>query len=266
MTLEVAVCTINGSLAHVPDILLPEREDVTYLVAWQCTDVSFASLATDSRLLRKDVRLVKTDSTGLARNRNVALEHATGDILLIADDDVRYEDIYFDRIIRTFQDYPSLDIACFQACSYDGKSLRDYASHTFAYADQPRGTYFISFEIALRRSAGIPSFDERFGLGAPFLGAGEEEVFLWQAHRHGLNIQYFPTVVVRTDPQTTGDRMSNDAGVQRAKGAVLCLMHGPVGAWLRCLKYVLYTSPFPHRFSALREMTRGIKYISQCRS
>ena len=241
MTLEVAVCTINGSLAHVPDILLPEREDVTYLVAWQCTDASFASLATDSRLLRKDVRLVKTDSTGLARNRNVALEHATGDILLIADDDVRYEDIYFDRIIRTFQDYPSLDIACFQACSYDGKSLRDYASHTFAYADQPRGTYFISFEIALRRSAGIPSFDERFGLGAPFLGAGEEEVFLWQAHRHGLNIQ-------------------------RAKGAVLCLMHGPVGAWLRCLKYVLYTSPFPRRFSALREMTRGIKYISQCRS
>ena len=70
MTLEVAICTINGSLAHVPDILLPEREDVTYLVAWQCTDASFASLATDSRLLRKDVRLVKTDSTGLARNRN----------------------------------------------------------------------------------------------------------------------------------------------------------------------------------------------------
>ena len=140
MTLEVAVCTINGSLAHVPDILLPEREDVTYLVAWQCTDASFASLATDSRLLRKDVRLVKTDSTGLARNRNVALEHATGDILLIADDDVRYEDIYFDRIIRTFQDYPSLDIACFQACSYDGKSLRDYASHTFSPAALCRGT------------------------------------------------------------------------------------------------------------------------------
>lgn len=266
MTLEIAICTLNEGLLHVLDILLPERDDVCYLVAWQCTDVSFDNLADDPRLIRDDVRIVRTESKGLARNRNVAFENARADILLIADDDVRYENVCFDHVIRTFQNNPSLDIACFQACTYEGKPIRNYASHPFQYADQPRGTYFISFEIAVRRASSLPSFDERFGLGAPFLGAGEEEVFLWEAHRRGLNIQYFPLVVVRTDPQTTGMRMATDASVQRAKGAVLCLMYGPFSAWLRCFKFVYFCSHFPHPHSALREMTRGIKYIRQCRS
>ncbi len=261
MILEVLVCTFDDRAGRVSGIFLPPMPDVRYLVSVQYSDEKFKPAFPSAFASRNDISVTCIKGRGLSANRNNALAHATGDILLIADDDVSYEASYFQRILQHFKDDPHLDIACFQAETPDRKPFRRYATHTFDYARQPYGTYFCSVEIALRRQAPYPPFDERFGLGAPFLGAGEEEVFLLQAFRRGLSIRYFPEVVVRTEAATTGSRFFTSPPLQRAKGAVLCLIHGPWRAWLRCLKYALSHIRQSNPLRSLYEMTRGILYV-----
>lgn len=261
MTLEILICTIDEGAASVPQILLPQRSDVNYLVSMQYTDEKYLELLDAPELHRTDVTLTTLAGRGLSRNRNHAFRHASGDVMLLADDDVRYENHYFDRILSRFKTDATLDVACFQALGPDGVPVRKYAPHGFDYARQPRGTYFCSWEIAVARRQGLPCFDERFGLGSPFLASGEEEVFLFDAYRRGFHIEYFPEVVVRTCPDTTGTHFDTDAAVQRSKGAVLCMMHGAAGAFARCLKYAVTHPALPHRLAALREMGRGILYV-----
>ena len=261
MTLEVLICTFNERVKNVGQVFLPQRADVSYLVAYQYDRDELAGLAHEVVEKRSDVRVVCTRGRGLSANRNRALQEARGDLLLIADDDVRYEPLFFDRILLRFATEQAPDIACYQAECPDGRLLKPYAYHSFDYREQPRGTYFSSVEIVMKRSERLPRFDERFGLGSDFLEGCEEEVFLFEAAQRGLTIRYYPEVIVVTDPATTGSRLLTSKALQRTKGAVLCRMHGPIGAWMRCLKYVATQSSRPFSLNLLWEMTRGIKYV-----
>lgn len=261
MTLEILICCLNDDIKKVPAILLPPRGDVRYLVSLQYTDSAVLESLDAPALHRPDVTVVKMEGKGLARNRNNAIRFSTGDVLLLADSDVRYEPAFFDRILSHFVADSTLDIACFRALDTDGRPLRSYSNRPFDYNRQPRGTSFSSVEIAMARRSDLPLFDERFGLGSDYLACGEEEVFLYDAYRKGLHIRYFPEVVVQTPRATTGSRFATDKAVQRSKGAVLCMLHGPGGAFARCLKFALTAPRLPHRLDAMREMARGIFYV-----
>ena len=260
MTLEVLICTIDRRIQNVPDILQAQRPDVSYLVAWQHTSPDDGRTLPPALQERHDVRVIHVQGGGLARNRNAALEAAQGNLLLIADDDVTYFDNSFDEIVQAFRTQDA-DIICFQALGQEGRLLKTYSAVAFDYANQPRGTYFTSFEIAMRRSPRLPRFDERFGLGAPYLGAGEEEVFLLQAHHAGLRVRYLPMTIVRTKSQTTGSRYPHEPVLWRTKGAVLCLKHGRLGATLRSLKDALTRRGLHNRLRVFHEMQQGIGYI-----
>ena len=133
--------------------------------------------------------------------------------------------------------------------------------YSFDYKDTPKGYWYNSQEIAFRKSSHLPLFDTRFGINSPKLGCGEEEVFLWQAHEQGLSVRYFPEVIVETDATTSRYQFYTDKRMQRAKGAVLCIMHGPSGAFLRCLKLAIVHALKHNPISLLWHMTYGIIYI-----
>lgn len=69
-------------------------------------------------------------------------------------------------------------------------------------------------------------FDERFGLGTQFLTCGEEEVWLEDALRMGLNIHYYPEKIVETSTMLKKSLVYVDAGVQRSHGAIDYYKHG----------------------------------------
>ena len=50
----------------------------------------------------RTLRMITTDTRGVGVNRNIALLHAAGDILLFADDDICYADGYADGMGRAF--------------------------------------------------------------------------------------------------------------------------------------------------------------------
>lgn len=261
-TLELLICTIDEGIEATPHILLPQRQDVRYLISWQQDRIKAHDIP---EVLRKrdDVRVVEMQGRGLAANRNNALAHATGDVLLLSDDDTQYRMEYFDRILQAFATHPEADFICFQGLDLTGAPIRPYPSQPFFYESRPYGVYYCSWEIAFRRSPQVPHFDVRFGLGSDYLSCGEEEIFIHDAYLRGLKILYLPIPIVETDKNTTGTHFLQSPGVQRAKGAVLCYMHGEIGALLRCIKYTLCLKGKVPRLKILRNLIDGIRFIKR---
>lgn len=223
LTLDILISTINEGIENVADVLLAPVEGVRYVVSWQKCGYS-APLPRE--LMRRDVTVSVIKERGLSRNRNNALAHATADVCLIADDDVRYKPEYFDEVINTFSERSDVDVALFQYKSAHGS--KNYPRHSFNLENMPRGYYVSSIEIAFRREAvaGKLRFNELFGLGAPVLKACEDGVFLLDAVKCGLRCVFFPKVVVEHDSQPTGVANVASQGVLMAKGAYIWLMYG----------------------------------------
>ena len=264
MLLSVLICTLNEGIKDIEQILLPERPDVNYIVSFQYTDDSYLSFVSESLLQRNDVLISQLRGKGLSKNRNNAFAYATGDILLIADDDARYKNEYFDIILRTFQENADVDIALFKAKTYEGAWMKDYPDYSYKYEDAPKCAYPCSCEMTLRKSVydnGI-RFDKRFGLGSDFLASGEEDVFLADALKEGLNIIYFPELIVETDCSTTGLTLLKDKKVQRSKGAVFYYCQGYYPALFHCMKESLYhlLHSFANPFILFKNMYDGIEY------
>ena len=265
MVLSVLICTLNDGVKNIIDVLLPEREDVNYVVSFQYTDDAFLSLIPEDLKARKDVSISCLQGKGLSRNRNNAFSCATGDLFLIADDDARYKNEYFDIILKTFQDNQDVDIALFKAKDYEGKWLKEYPGYAYKYGESHNANYPCSCEMVIRKDVYVVKgvcFDELFGLGSDYLSSGEEDVFLKDALRTGVNIVYFPELIVETDSNTTGLRILHDEKVQRSKGAALCYCYGFYPALFRCIKESLYHffHSFANPFVLLKNMCDGIKY------
>lgn len=222
MTLQILISTLGaGGIVRVADMLPVPSDNVSYLVSWQ-----EPSGITPDELKREDVTVVTMPGRGLSRNRNNALTHATGDILLIADDDVEYDTGSFDKIINFFESHPDADAATFivsrpTTCVYPDVETVLRRQH------YPRGYYVCSFELALRRSTtGDFRFDERFGLGCKKFGSGEEELFVDTLLRANKRVIFNPLVIACHPDRSTGLTGQSTPAVQRASGAVICRLYG----------------------------------------
>lgn len=262
MTIEFLICTIGDGISRIPAMLMPPTEGTTYLVSWQQPREDSHGEIPSTLLERKDVKVITLDGRGLSRNRNHALEHATGDILVLADDDCRYTPKSLENIRRAYEDYPDADIIQFQCSLPDGTLMRRYPAYSYLYKDRPKGMSPFSVELTLRGNRNTLRFDTRFGIGGP-LGCGEEEIFVETAYREGKNVRYVPLLLVETPGETTGTRFATDRGVRRAKGGVLCFLHGAFGAFLRCVKFAFLVphTPFLRRLTYLNDMIYGIRYV-----
>ena len=266
MLLSILICTLDERIRHVPGMLLPETAGVEYVVSWQYTDPDVLATLPPVLRQRTDVTVCPLSGRGLSLNRNNALAHARGELCVIADDDVRYDADGLRTIRDTMASHPEVDIAQFRVRFYDGTWMKPYAAASYAFRpDDARCLYPSSVELVLRRRAlrkGL-RFNPLFGLGAPRLAAGEEEILLADAARLGLAIRYFPLCIARTAPGCTGSRFATDAGVQRAKGAVFYRRFGLWRAYARCLREALSwfvrrgVNPLP----LWRNMAEGIRYI-----
>ncbi|MCM1109445.1 MAG: glycosyltransferase family 2 protein [Clostridium sp.] len=264
--LSVLICTMDERIRRIPDLLLRARDDVEYVVSWQYTDIALLTDMPDVLRLRTDVTVCPLAGRGLSANRNNALRHATGQLCLIADDDMRYDDTSFDTILTTFARYPETDIAQFRVQTYDGRWLKKYSETGYTFCPSaPHCVYPSSVELVIKRTVwqhGL-RFDTRFGLGAPYLTAGEEEILLADAVAMGFHVRYFPFRIAQTEAGCTGSRFATLPGVQRAKGAVFVRRFGPVSALWRCTREALSwwmrrgTNPLP----LWLHMIQGMRYI-----
>ncbi len=193
------------------------------------------------------------DEVGLSKSRNRALKAATGEILLLADDDCRYPADAIKQILTACNQFPDADVLTFQIRSNQlEKPFKAYPHKP--YQHNLRTLMKVSsIEIVLRRkvlTAGAGLFDERFGLGALW-PSGEEFIMLADLYRRGYAIQYVPITIVCHNFESSGRSFNLD--VLRAKGAMFHRVFGRWGLivlvfflakkkWSGALKYSLVTS------------------------
>lgn len=259
--LEVLVATFGAAgLRRALAREWPCVEGVRYLVCCQNPDgdelLSVAGALHD----RGDTVVLFFRDRGLSVNRNHCLEAASAPYLLIMDDDLTLSAEGLRGIMETFDSRPDLDLLTVHAdLAFSGRRQLPPPGHDLA---RPWPWYWaISFEIALRRSsvekAGV-RFSTLAGIGAPVLGAGEENLFLHALLKKGLCGEYSGILIGCHDHETTSEREALNPAVVRAKGAVMRITRGSFPALLR-LPLEARRSQMPF-FRALGNLAYGYVY------
>lgn len=257
-TISILISTIGERINQVAAILLPPISDVDYVISLQSDQ---PIRLPGSLKKRDDVSIFRIKGKGLSANRNNALSHATGDLLVLADDDITLKAEYLRKLQRLAEAHPETDIFSLQALTPQGQKLHYYPRTHFTYPHVPRGYYFSSMGLVLRWGNFYPKFDTRFGLGSEQLHMCEEQVFLHQCHKQGLRIDYYPQPLLITPSDTTSRRYVTDPSLQQARGAMLTIIHGTPMALLRFLSTALRMWRQVPVLSHLRNLYKGLKYI-----
>ena len=193
MILEVLICTSNDRIYSI-EKNIPIHPNVKYLISHQIYNEKHY----DKKIFsRSDIKYKQIFSKGLSKNRNFALIHASGDICLIADDDVIYHKKFFNEILKAFKENKQADIITFKVRSPNNEPTFKLYLKKASWHDIGSIFRVSSIEIAFRRQkvqTAILMFDEYFGLNS-FFRSGEENIFLMNAMKKGLRIKYIPKIV-----------------------------------------------------------------------
>lgn len=146
-----------------------------------------------------NVRMIRTSTRGLSKSRNLAIQHAVGDICLICDDDEQLNSSYEKTILQAYEMLPDADIVCFRIANQPSRLKQKTQRLTKWTAMR-----IASWQITFRRNSIINSgirFDEDMGAGTGN-GGGEEVKFLRDCIKAGLKAYYVPNsigVVAQTE-------------------------------------------------------------------
>ena len=138
----------------------------------------------------RTVRMITTDTRGVGINRNIALLHAAGDILLLADDDICYADGYEDGVRQAYQAHPDADMIIFSMdITQNGRVIRQVKNRDGRlrlYRALRFGASVCSIRRESQRWANI-WFSTQFGGGTRY-AHGEDTLFILDAFRRGLRV------------------------------------------------------------------------------
>ena len=158
--------------------------DIT--VVNQCSNDCISKTCTENGYR---LQIIDSSESGLSKSRNMAIRYAGSDICLLCDDDEILYDNYANLIESAFKENPDADLIAF-ALDYSDKKYPK-KKKKIGYLSALK---ISSVQIAFRRKAIIENnivFDERLGAGTGN-GAGEEQKFLYDCIKAGLNIIFLP--------------------------------------------------------------------------
>ena len=129
---------------------------------------------------------------GLSKSRNRAISNSTGDILVLADDDLCYEDNYAKTIEKAYEKYKDADIIAFVVKNNDVSRMKKEMKE--GRVGFLKSLKLQSVQLTMKKKSLDDKkvlFDERFGAGSNFF-MGEENIFLFDCLRKKMKIYYIP--------------------------------------------------------------------------
>lgn len=136
----------------------------------------------------RQIRCFSMKERGVGLNRNTALLHAQGDIVLFSDEDIRFYDGYEEMVLNAFEKNPDADLITFnfkvdeRRATYRNESER--AIRWYNYGRYP--TYSVAARLEALRKHNI-SFSLLFGGGARYSN-GEDSLFLHDCLKKGMHL------------------------------------------------------------------------------
>lgn len=204
MNLEVLISCMNQMNMQ---IIKDTRIYTDAIIINQCSEACFKGI--DDRHDLQEVpsgnngehrfRMLTTDTKGLSVSRNLAIQHAEGDVCLLCDDDEKLDSDYRDTILDAYRKLPDADIICFSISNQPSRLKQETQRLTKWTAMR-----IASWQITFRRESIVKSvirFDEDMGAGTGN-GGGEEVKFLRDCIKAGLKAYYVPKsigIVAQTD-------------------------------------------------------------------
>lgn len=181
MELEVLVATMGQT-----DCSLAEKMNIktSAVIANQCGRWDYEE-ADGGR-----VRILSTDTRGVGINRNLALQMATADILLFADDDVTYYDGTLQGVKDAFRQFPDADVIFFGIDMTRNGEVFDKRRNRAGRLHLWNSLRYGAARMAVRREAVIKhrlAFSTLFGGGCLY-GSGEDTILIRDCFRAGMRV------------------------------------------------------------------------------
>lgn len=145
----------------------------------------------------KHILWINTTERGLSKSRNYALREATGDICMLADDDMIYEDGFYEPVLAVFEKNANMSVVRFRLTGIEVpyKSYSTKACGMGYLRSMKTSSVEVAFRLKHIKKEEI-WFNERIGAGTRFK-MGEENVFLFQCLRSGLKMMFAPVTIAR---------------------------------------------------------------------
>ena len=173
--IEILIATMNRDNF---DFLIPMFPFANY---WDFSLVIVNQSSGNSLISsHENVKVINSQEIGLSKSRNLALNNATKELLVITDDDVIFKPDFEFKIIKAFNHFNNPAMIRFCSEKEANALMQKYPKQQKMNLSWLDVLNTKSIEIVVNRTQ-IKNqkiqFDERFGLGSTF-GAGEEQVFL----------------------------------------------------------------------------------------
>lgn len=183
MKLQVLVATM-----HQTDMLIARKMNI------RCSAV-FANQTDREEIVSENtefghLKMISTKTRGVGLNRNIALLAADQDILLMADDDVVYNDDMPSAVLEAFSKLPKADVIVFGMDMTKNEQLTERRTHPIRRLHVWNSMRFGTYRIAVRRNALVNNnilFHQCFGGGCAF-SSGEDSLFLKECFDKGLKV------------------------------------------------------------------------------
>jgi len=182
------------SAMHQTDHTLLEKMNIQTdaIIINQCDKNEFEEF----QYKENSIRFLSFAERGVGLSRNNALMRATGDICLIADEDVTYVDNYEDIIAKSFIETSKADIIVFNVPSTNPKRpsyMIPKKSRVRWFNCLRYGAVRIAIRTEKIRETNV-SFSLLFGGGAKY-SAGEDCLFIADCIKKGLKVYANPAVI-----------------------------------------------------------------------
>lgn len=143
------------------------------------------------------VKMITTATRGVGLNRNIGLQYITADIIVLADEDIVYNDGYVEMVKNAFEQIPNADVLIFQMRFIRDGQVYDIDRHKTKKLHLWNGLSFGTYQIAIRKEALLRSnlhFTHLFGGGCVYC-AGEDSLFLIDCFRRGLSVYSYAALL-----------------------------------------------------------------------
>lgn len=230
--LTLAVSTLGTRINQALNVFeaLSPRESVEFLLLVQGATPDMEGVSCPD-----SVRIEYLDSIGLSHSRNAALQKSKGDFVWFLDDDVIINDADLEWLTSQLNDQESIYIGQIR-CSDCDKLYKDYSRSRKGKLGALRTS---SIEIIATRHALTNykiTFNPHVGLGTK-LPSGEENLFLIDVIRSGLNIKHLNQTII-AHPCLQEERSPRIAwkneGLVKSKGIIAKHVGGLTGFALAC--------------------------------
>ncbi len=211
LKLSILITTINEWIFRVKNDLLPQLLDVDeIIISHQITNKSMKS---QKIIFWDNTKYYSMFKSGLSKNRNNALRHATWDICYICDDDLTIMPNFAENIRKIFQDI-NIDVATFQAV--DELNNKHFEVNEWRHNNLSILKVW-SWGITFRRKVVTSKwikFNENFWLWTKY-PVWEENIFLSYCLKKWLSVIHTDKVIVLHPRESSSIRYSKNLIIWR---------------------------------------------------